>query len=303
MISLKAVQAFAAIVRHGSVAQAATELGVTGSALSHLLRDLEGRLGVPLFDRVGRGLVLTEDGRRLADAVVPAFARIDQALADFSRRRIELRISTLSTFASAWLIPRLVRFQARHPDIELLVATSTRNVDFERESFDCAIRYGQGDWANVEVKKLYDDSLVPVASPQLIAETGLHVPADLGRLRLLHARARRGDWAAWLEQAGVAGIDTSHGPVFETRAQVVQAAIGRLGAMVIDPWLVADEIRQGHLVIPFGPVVPLPAAYWLVWPQRRGQARPLAAFRDWLEEEIAAEKAILGGRDGTGAGA
>ena len=103
MISLKAVQAFAAIVRHGSVAQAAAELGVTGSALSHLLRDLEARLGVPLFDRVGRGLVPTEDGRRLADAVVPAFARIDQALADFSRRRVELRIITLSTFASTWL--------------------------------------------------------------------------------------------------------------------------------------------------------------------------------------------------------
>jgi LysR family glycine cleavage system transcriptional activator len=294
MISLKAVQAFAAIVRHGSVAQAATELGVTGSALSHLLRDLEGRLGVPLFDRVGRGLVPTEDGRRLADAVVPAFARIDQALADFTRRRIELRISTLSTFASTWLIPRLVRFQARHPDIELLVATSTRNVDFDRESFDCAIRYGQGNWANVQVKKLYDDGLVPVASPQLVAETGLEMPADLARARLLHARARRGDWSIWLEQAGVHGIDTSHGPVFETRAQVVQAAIGRLGVMVIDPWLVADEIRQGHLTVPFGPVVPLPAAYWLVWPQRRGNARPLAAFRDWLEEEIQAEMASLG---------
>lgn len=294
MISLKAVQAFATIVRHGSVTHAAVELGVTGSALSHLLRDLEARLGVPLFDRVGRGLVPTEDGRRLADAVVPAFAQIDHALAEFSRRRIELRISTLSTFASSWLIPRLVRFQERHPDIELLVATSTRNVDFDRESFDCAIRHGQGDWPNVQVKKLYADGLVPVVSPQLAAETGLVRPADLNKARLLHARARRGDWAAWLDKAGIQGIDTGHGPVFETRAQVVQAAIGRLGAMVIDPWLVADEIRQGHLVIPFGPVVPLPAAYWLVWPQRRGQTRPLAAFRDWLEEEIQAEKTILG---------
>ncbi|WP_222182973.1 LysR substrate-binding domain-containing protein [Geminicoccus harenae] len=294
MISLKAVQAFAAIVRHGSVAQAAAELGVTGSALSHLLRDLEARLGVPLFDRVGRGLVPTEDGRRLADAVVPAFARIDQALSDFTRRRVELRISTLSTFATAWLIPRLERFQSKHPDIELLVATSTRNVDFDREAFDCAIRYGQGDWPNLQMQKLYDDGLVPVASPELVARTGLETPADLASARLLHARARRGDWDVWLAAAGVGGVDTSSGPVFETRAQVVQAAIGRLGVMVIDPWLVADEIRQGHLTMPFGPVVPLPAAYWLVWPQRRGQARPLAAFRDWLTEEIAMERASLG---------
>jgi DNA-binding transcriptional LysR family regulator len=290
MISLKAVQAFAAIVRHGSVVQAAAELGVTGSALSHLLRELEGRLGVPLFERVGRGLVPTEDGRRLADAVVPAFAQIDQALADFGRRRVELRISTLSTFASSWLIPRLARFQARHPDIELLVSTSTRLVDFERESFDCAIRQGHGNWPNVQVQKLYDDSLVPAVSPQLAAEAGLRSADDLRHMRLLHGRARRGDWGIWLEKAGVSGIDTSQGPVFETRAQVVQAGIGRLGVMVIDPWLIADVVRQGHLAIPFGPVVPLPSAYWLVWPPRRAQARPLAAFRDWLDEEITASK-------------
>jgi DNA-binding transcriptional LysR family regulator len=175
------------------------------------------------------------------------------------------------------------------------VATSTRLVDFDRESFDCAVRHGQGDWAGVQVRKLYDDGLVPVASPQLVAETGLEIPADLAKVRLLHGRARRNDWTEWLHQAGVVGIDTSHGAVFETRAQVVQAAIGRLGVMVIDPWLVADEIRLGHLTVPFGPVVPLPAAYWLVWPPRRANARPLAAFRAWLEEEIVAEKAMLGG--------
>ena len=293
MTSLKSVQAFAAIARHGSVTQAAEELGVTGSALSHLLRDLEGRLGVPLFDRVGRGVVPTEDGRRLAEAVVPAFERIELALADFGRRRVELRISMLSTFASSWLIPRLASFQGRHPDIELLVATSTRTVDFERENFDCAIRFGLGEWPGVEADKLYDDGLVPVASPHFIEEIGLRDPTDLVHARLLHARARRGDWSTWLEQAGLLGVDTSHGPVFETRAQVVQAALGRLGIMVIDPWLVADEIRQGHLTMLFGPAVPLPAAYWLVWPRRRGQSRPFMAFRTWLDEEIASERTSM----------
>ena len=294
MISLKAVQAFAAIARHGSVVDAAAELGVTSSALSHLLRELEVRLGVPLFNRIGRGLTVTEDGRRLAEAVVPAFAQIDEALADFGRRRVELRISTLSTFATRWLVPRLAAFQSRHPDIELLVATSTRNIDFERESFDCAIRLGRGVWTNLEAAKLYNDGLVPVANPEFASEIGLTSPAELRKARLIHARSRRGDWQIWLKEAGVDGIDTSHGPVFETRAQVVQAAIGRLGVIVIDLWLVADEIRLGHLAVPFGPVVDLPAAYWLVWPQRRSQSRPLAAFRTWLADEVAAERAYAG---------
>lgn len=292
MASLKAIQAFAAIVRHGTVVAAADELKVTGSALSHLLRELEARLGSPLFDRVGRGLVLTEDGRRLADAVVPAFERINAAVADFARRRTELRISMLSTFASRWLIPRLVRFQERHPDIELLVATSTRAVDFEREAFDCAIRYGRGGWEGIDATKLYDDALVPVASPQ-VAGARLHAPADLAQVPLIHGRARRSDWPHWLRAAGITGIDTTAGPVFETRAQAIQAAIGRLGAMVVDPRFVEDEIEAGHLVVPFGPVVPLDDSYWLVWPRRRGSTRPLQAFRAWLADELAGE---TGGR-------
>lgn len=284
--SLRAVQAFCAIARRGSVAAAANDLAVTASALSHLLRDLEDRLGTRLFDRRGRALALSEDGRVLADAIGPAMERIEEALAAFARRRVELRISTLSTFATRWLIPRLERFQSRHPDVELLVSTSTRPVDLTREAFDCAIRWGHGGWPGVSAHCLYREELAPACSPALMRDLRLDGPAALARARLLHARARREDWRLWLQAAGIEGIDTAAGPVFETRNLAIQAAIGRMGVAVVDPRFVEAEVAAEQLALPFGPRRALETGYWLVWRPDRGGARPLAAFRAWLADEL-----------------
>ena len=163
--SLRSLQAFAAVARAGSVAAAAEELAVTPSAISHLLRQLEERLGVTLVKRKGRGIAVTSDGERLAASVGPAFVGIGDALGEFMRRGSELRISLLSSFAMHWLIPRLSRFQSRHPDIELLLSTSTRLVDFSREAFDCAIRLGTGRWPDTAAEQLYREELVAACSP------------------------------------------------------------------------------------------------------------------------------------------
>ncbi|HTW29808.1 MAG TPA: LysR substrate-binding domain-containing protein [Acetobacteraceae bacterium] len=283
-VSLRALEAFCAIMRQGSVVRAARELGVTPSALSHLLRVLEDRLGVKLLERSGRGVVPSEDGRTLAGTVDPAMAAIAAALEGFGRRRTELRISTLSTFATRWLIPRLARFQARQPDVELLISTSTRPVDFAREAFDCAIRFGTNAWPGLMAERLYTEELVPACSPALIGPAGLRRPADLARARLLHARARRGDWDLWLAAAGIAGIDTAHGPVLETRNLAIQAAIGQMGVAVVDRRLIEQEMAAGQLAVPFGPALPIAGGYWLV--SRPGQAsRPFSAFRTWLLDE------------------
>src|SRR5882757_3243359 len=188
---LRAVQAFGAVARAGSVVGAARELAVSPSALSHLIRQLERRLGAPLFLRAGRGLQLTADGERLASAVVPALAAISDALSGFSRRGTELRISTISTFAVRWLIPRLSRFQSLHPDIEIFLSTSTRAVDLSQETFDCAIRFGRGDWSGTASEALYREELVPACSPQWRSANAVRTLKDLRRARLLHARARR----------------------------------------------------------------------------------------------------------------
>ena len=285
MTSLRAVQAFCAVARLGTVATAARALAVTPSAVSHLLAQLEARLGVQLLERRGRSLALSEDGRLLIEAIGPAMERIEQALASFARRRVELRISTLSTFATRWLIPRLARFQERHPDIELLVATATRLVDLEREAFDCAIRWGRGGWGGVEAAPLYVEQLTPALSPALLTR-GLQVPADLARMRLLHARARREDWQRWLTAHGIGGIDTTAGPVLETRNLAIQAAIAHLGVAMVDPRFVEQEVALGQLVLPCAPAVTLDTGYWLVWRPGRGTTRPLAAFRAWLNQEL-----------------
>ena len=283
---LRAVQAFGAVARAGSVVGAARELAVSASALSHLTRQLERRLGVPLLARAGRGIKLTPEGEQLAAAVVPALAAIAEALSGFTRRGTELRISALSTFAVRWLIPRLSRFQARHPDIELFLSTSTRAVNFAQETFDCAIRFGRGNWDGVASDALYREALVPACNPQWLKANGIRRIKDLARVRLLHARARRQDWNHWLAAQDVAGIDTDAGPIFETRDLAIQAAIAQMGIAVVDPRFIEAELEAGQLVIPFPHSLALETGYWLVWSPGRERARPLGAFRHWLQTEM-----------------
>lgn len=278
-LPLRALQAFGAVVRTGSVAGAAGELAVTPSAVSHLLRQLETRLGTRLVARQGRGLALTPDGERLAAAVAPALATIEAALGGFIRRRSELRISLLSSFAVHWLIPRLSRFQGLHADIELLLSTSTRIVDLSKETFDCAIRLGRGGWPNVMADELYREELVVACSP--------HLPLA-GRWRLLHARARPQDWARWFKAAGIRTSKPHQGAVFETRALAIQAAIARMGVVAVDPRFIEAELANGQLILPHPLRVQLEDAYWLVWRPGRESTRPVAAFRRWLAAELAA---------------
>jgi DNA-binding transcriptional LysR family regulator len=284
---LRALQAFDAVVRAGSVAAAAGMLAVTPSAVSHLLRQLEHRLGAALFTRRGRGLSLTPDGERLAAATRPALAMISDALGGFMRRGTELRISTLSSFALHWLVPRLGRFQQRHPDIELLLSTSTRLVDLGTEAFDCAIRLGRGQWPGVEAELLYREELVAACSPQWLAARRIRAPRDLAAAaQLLHSRSRRGDWARWFAAAGAGSLKAQRGPVFETRALAIQAAVAQMGVVVVDPRFIESELAARQLVLPFPLRVPLEDSWWLAWSAGRGEGRPVAAFRRWLAMEL-----------------
>ncbi len=285
---LRAVQAFGAVARAGSVVGAAQELAVSPSALSHLIRQLERRVGVALFVRAGRGLKLTVEGEQLASSVLPALAAISDALGAFARRGTELRISTLSTFAVRWLIPRLSRFQALHPDIEIFLSTSTRAVDLSQETFDCAIRFGRGDWSGIGSQPLYREELVPACSPVWLKSNSVRTVKDLRHAKLLHARARRQDWARWLAAQGLSNVNTEAGPVFETRDLAIQAAIAQMGMAIVDPRFVEAEIAAEQLVIPFDRRVALETGYWLVWRPGREGGRPLAAFRRWLTDEMTA---------------
>jgi LysR family glycine cleavage system transcriptional activator len=228
----------------------------------------------------------------LAAAIAPAFATIDESLKGFRRRDRELRISLLSSFAVHWLIPRLSRFQALHSDIELFLSTSTRMVNLATESFDCAIRLGLGSWPNVVADELYREELVVACSPHLLPSGRVLALRDIRRATLLQSRARPRDWDHWFKAAGIDNAEGRagqfrKGPVFETRALAIQAAIGRMGFAVIDPRFIEAELATGQLIVAHPLRVQLDDAYWLAFRPDRESTRPVAAFRRWLAAELA----------------
>lgn len=291
---LNALRAFEAAARHLSFKEAAEELSVTQSAVSHQIRQLERLLGASLFRRTGRGIELSEDGRRLLPGLSEGFDRVARAVAQFEARRPSgiLIVSMLSTFAMRWFIPRLHRFQAAHPDIEVRISAAVRLVDLEREGFDCAIRFGSGAWPGLRADRLFAERLIPVCHPGLATvERPLRTPADLKRHKLLHARLRPDDWRVWLHAAGIHEVDPSTGPVFETRNFVIQAALDGLGVAVVDPALVSEELAAGRLVQPFPTSLPRDGAYYLVCRDVTAETPRIASFRAWLLAEAAASAA------------
>lgn len=285
MASLRALHAFSLLARHGRASLAAEVLGVSPSALSHLLRKLEAELGATLVLRDGRGLTLTEEGQRLAVGLGDSFERIEEAVDSFKRRgRTELRISTVSTFATRWLIPRLPEFQDLQPDVEILLSASTRTVDLDKENYDCAIRLGKGNWHGVESDLLWQEHLAVAIAPSLLPPDTTLDQTRFSEFRLLHSSARRGDWTFWMGEAGFTHPDASSGTLLESRDLAIQAAIAGMGAIVIDRRFVTAELEAGHLIMPDWPVVELETGYWFVRSTARPQSRPVAAFRNWLQE-------------------
>jgi len=188
--SARALSALSHLASLGSLTEAAEQLGVTRSALSHRIAELEKGLGVALVRKAGRKLVLTEDGERLLASVGDALERIEAAVKPFQRDRGEIRLSTVTTFASHWLIPRLADFQARHPRIEVTISTTTRAVDLGREDVDAAIRHGRGTWKGLTSTLLFKETLMPIAAPSVAVRLRPRQGAPL-----IRARSRFMDWS------------------------------------------------------------------------------------------------------------
>lgn len=292
MLPLNALKAFEAAGRHLNFTAAAEELSVTLSAISHQIRQLEELLGVALFQRTRKGLVLSPEGQLILPDVQRGFDFLAQGLAKLEARRGEgpLTISMYSTFAMRWFIPRLPRFQAAHPDIDVRITTSFKPVDLEREGIDCAIRFGDGRWPGLALTELFHEELTVVGSPALTrGPKAIRKPADLRHHKLLHSQNRLDDWGIWLQSAGVKDIDAGQGPVFETRSFTIQAAVEGLGVAAIDPSLVADELKSGRLVRLFDVTLPVQGAYYFVCLEHMSEAPRIKAMRDWLLEEVKAK--------------
>lgn len=285
--SLNGLRAFEAAARHLSFTKAAQELNVTQTAISHQIRRLEEELGLRLFIRQSRALALTPQAAEYLPNIRAAFQDLRTATDRLLRNGNDrvLTISTLTSLAVKWLLPRLSTFQEKHPDIDVRITTSTEVVDFRSSNVDAAIRYGRGQWPGVHAEWLMAEHLFPVCSPKLLTGArALKQPEDLARATLLHTSTTRDDWRVWLTAAGLP-IQIAQNPslTFDLAFMTVQAAIDGLGVAMGHTAYVADDIANGRLVVPFDISAPS-AGYYFVVPEDRPVTPAIGAFRDWLIE-------------------
>ncbi|CAM3599132.1 LysR family transcriptional regulator [Paracidovorax anthurii] len=287
-LPLNALRAFEVSARHLNLTRAAEELHVTQTAVSQHIRNLEERLGKPLFRRLPRGLALTDEGLALLPALADAFDRIERALAQFSdaRPREVLTVGAVGTFAVGWLLPRLRDFQQRSPFVDLRLLTHNNRVDMAGEGLDCAIRFGDGSWHGTEADRLLDAPLSAMCSPALAER--LKTPGDLAREPLLRSY-RADEWAAWFHAAGVP-CPVVRGTVFDSSLALAEADAQGAGVALLPARLFGRELRQGRLVRPFGTEIAL-GAYWLTRLRSRAPTAAMQAFRDWLIAACAAPDA------------
>lgn len=286
---LRSLRAFESAARHQSFADAAKELHVTPAAISQQIKLLEDYLGVQLFRR-SAGVTLTEPAQAALPLLTESFDRMERAVERLrvGRENGPLVVSAPPSFAARWLIPRLERLQAQHPDLDFRLAASTKLVDFDTEDVDMAIRYGSGHYPGLHVERLKAEMVVAVAHPRL-AQT-LRQPADLLTATLLHNEGMNWDptypdWPAWLKNMGVSVETPLRQRPFGDANLLIQAALSGLGAALVWQTLVTEELADGRLVALF-PAQLLSNAYHLVCPANRLSSPKVAVFRHWLMSEM-----------------
>jgi len=228
---LNALRNFEAVARHGSFAAAASDLHVTHWAVGKQIRLLEDWFGVPLFERQARGVVLTDDGAALLQDVTSAFDRLTAGATrlrhDESARRVSgiVRVNVLASFALCWLLPRLADFEARYPDIDVRISTTSRKLRYVGSAFDVGVRSGHEEGAGIVSSTLMADLRLPACSPALLRRNPIHSVADLRHHPLLHSASTRTAWSHWLREAGAADFRASrHVEYDHTYLQLAAAA-------------------------------------------------------------------------------
>ena len=293
---LNALRAFEVAARHLSFTRAADELFVTPSAVSHQVKTLEENLGVALFMRDSKSLSLTAAGKAYLPGVQEAFKQLVFATHQLHKTLgvPSLKINLPPTFAVKWLTPRMRRFMQAHPDIDLKISTEKDMVDFTRQDFDMAVRYGRGTYPGLYSELCLPVEVFPVCSPALVqdAEHPLKTPSDLRSHTLLHDESTYDDvsnpnWSMWLEQAGVTDVDATRGPSFWPSHLVIGAAIDGLGVALAKKHWVADDLASGRLVRPFEGSMQVEFAYYIVFPEDRANDPRIRAFLGWVREELA----------------
>lgn len=290
---LNACRAFESAARLGSFARAAAELNVTPTAISHHVKALEAWTGRRLFTRRNNAIVPTDAARVLAPVITEALERIAGGIQTLtgSAGPSLLSVSVQPDFALKWLIPRLPRFAALYPAVELRLVTAYRSLDFLSEDLDLAIRYLEPaalaeTGAELRAEPLLRADLVPIASPALFPPGCQAAPAQLRACTLLHVLSAPEDWRRWLALAGVTGIDATRGPKCDSYALTGEAAAQGWGVALGRVGFIEADIAAGRLVAPFAPHLTGRRA-WVLLSARRSRKPMVAALRAFLLREAA----------------
>ncbi|MBR7799257.1 transcriptional regulator GcvA [Undibacterium fentianense] len=284
--SLNSLVTFEAAARHKSYSLAAAELHITHSAISQQMRLLEESLSVALFERKGRQMQLTPEGQQLLKQIQPALRQIARALSQLTsdKRNNAIRVATLQSFATFWLLPRLGQFQSRHPDLAIHIQAAIGLVNLDRTKTDIAIRFGLGKWEDYDAEKLLDDQLYPVCSPSFNGGRFPSKPKQLRNYRILSVENGR-EWHNWSCVAGVDINHFQHDTHHSDSNLMLTAAKAGQGIAVARHSLVAGEIEAGNLVRLFDLIAPSDYSYYLVTPKGLQKSEALYAFEQWLKEE------------------
>jgi DNA-binding transcriptional LysR family regulator len=287
---LSALAAFEAAARHQNFAHAAEELHLTASAVSHHVRKLEGLLGASLFQRHARGVALTAAGRRLADAAGNALSDLDAALASVRPQpeTVQVRLATLHSFASAWLLPRLPGFAAAHPKVRVAVETEIALTRFDSGGPDLGIRHGPGAWPGLASERLLDEAMFPVVAPDFPGRQAVTGAAAIAGLPLIADLARQG-WQDWFRHAGAGTVALPSMHTFTDSTDALEAAACGLGAALARSRIVTPWLRSGRLVRLPGPAMPARFGYYLIHPLERRLSEPARAFAHWLSGQARAD--------------
>jgi len=291
---LSTLRPFEAAARLESFSRAAEELHLTHGAVSHQVRALEEHLGTPLFARHGKRVTLTGAGRTFAERVRAALDEIAQAAEGLrARREDRLTVSVLPSFASRWLMPRLIRFMDANPGIAVNVNATTSLADFQADEIDIAIRFGVGPWPPLVCERFMVDEYFPVASPKLYRGKLPRKPADLAGALII--REERDLWDQWFKAAGVAQDAPVAGPSFNDSTFALQAAARGEGIALARLSILGEDLERGTLKRLFKVSIPSPTTYWFVSPRETASMPKVKLFRQWVRAELAAgpAKALL----------
>ncbi len=266
---------------------------MTPSAISHQIKGLESFLGIELFRRTKRKVILTESGEAYLKPIRSIFEQLESATSQLksNQKSGSLRLAVAPAFLTRWLMPRMEGFQERYPDIQIELSSSMGLVDFAANDIDMAVYFGNGEWEGVETHYLRPVRLAPVCNPRLIkADHLINTPADMHSYPLLHVTKRKDEWQDWLQQNDLDPMLFRRGLMFSSGSLTAGAAAQGLGIALSDPEFVAPEIESGSLKVLFDQRLITNRSFYLVYEKRRSVTSAMMAFKEWLIEEMVGNK-------------